>query len=55
MLDDYRKQLAYITEKNIETADSQQEELKLIVIQAKQILAELKNKKDNMNSKKRNK
>ena len=55
LLDDYRKQLAYITEKNIETADSQQEELKLIVIQAKQILAELKNKKDNMNSKKRNK
>ncbi len=49
LLDDYRKQLADITEKYKETADSQQKEFKLIVIQAKQILAELKKKKDNKN------
>lgn len=52
LLDDYRKQLADITGKYKETADSQQEELKQIVIQTKQILAELKKKKDNKNSKK---
>lgn len=51
LLDDYRKQLADITEKYKETADSQQKEFNLIVIQAKQILAELK-KKDNNNPQK---
>lgn len=52
LLDDYRKQLADITGKYKLTADSQQEELKQIVIQTKQILAELKKKEDNKNSKK---
>lgn len=50
LLDDYRKQLADITEKYKETYNSQQQELKQIVIQAKQILVELEEKK-NMNFK----
>lgn len=44
LLDDYRKQFADITENYKENSNSQQQEFNQIVIQAKQILAELEDK-----------
>lgn len=45
LLDDYRRQFANITENYKENSNSQQQELKQIVIQANRILAELEDKR----------